>query len=140
MRISAFCHFYGQKSECDVIFMDSTRLLVIQNSAIRNMISTTCKMHHAHIVMQNIIIFSFLITGRSRHHAKIITFFLGAQRCDTIVFTHLVYVTKPFTARSQLFKTAFGVIPRCFACCAACQSVNRQHFALSIVMILSNQT
>ena len=41
------------------------------------------------------------VTGRSSHHAKIITFFLGVQRYDTIVFTHLLYVTKLFTARSE---------------------------------------
>ena len=35
------------------------------------------------------------------------TFFLGIQRCDTIVFTHLVYVTKLFTARSELFRNCF---------------------------------
>ena len=53
-----------------------------------------------------------ILTGRCRHNAKIITFFLGVQRCDTIVFTHLVYVTKLFTARSELFTN-------CFCCCTA---------------------
>ena len=59
--ISTFCHFYNQKRECDVIFMNNTRLEVIKNFAIRNVKSTSCKMHHSHIMIQNNIIFFFLI-------------------------------------------------------------------------------
>ena len=60
-RISTFCNFYNQKREYDVIFMDNTRLHMIKNSVIRNVRSTSCKMHHSHVVIQNNIIFSFLI-------------------------------------------------------------------------------
>ena len=61
MQIPTFCYFYDQKREYDVIFMDSTRLHVMKNPAIRNVISTSCEMHHSNIVIQNDIIFSFLI-------------------------------------------------------------------------------
>ena len=61
MGISTFCYFYDQKREYNVIFMDTTRLYVVKNSGIRNVISTTCKMRHSNIVTQNSIIFSFLI-------------------------------------------------------------------------------
>ena len=62
MRIPTFCRFYDQKREYDVVFMDSTytRLHVINNYAIRNVLSS-CKMHHLHIVIQTIIIVSFVI-------------------------------------------------------------------------------
>ena len=58
---SILCHFYDQKKEYDVIFINNTGLHVMKNPAIRNVISTGCKMHHSYIVMQNNIIFSFLI-------------------------------------------------------------------------------
>ena len=66
MRISTSCHFDDQKREYDVIFMHSTRLYAIKNSASRIVISTICKMHHYHIVIQNNIIFSFLIIKVTR--------------------------------------------------------------------------
>ena len=61
MWISTFCEFDDQKREYDVIFMDSSRLHVIVFCAFTNLKSTSCKMHHPHIVTQNNIIFSFLI-------------------------------------------------------------------------------
>ena len=64
MEISTLCHFHDQKREYDAIFMDSTRMTrlhVNKNSTILNVASTTCKMHHLHIVIQNTIILSFLI-------------------------------------------------------------------------------
>ena len=61
MELPTFCYFYDQKREYDAIFVYSLRLHVNKNSAIQNVTSTNCKMHHSHIVIQNSIIFSFLI-------------------------------------------------------------------------------
>ena len=52
MQVSTFGHFHDQKREYDVIFMHSTRLHVNTNYGIRNVISSSCEMHHANIVLK----------------------------------------------------------------------------------------
>ena len=97
MQISTFCDFYDQKREHDVFFMNSTRLHVIKNSAIRNVISTICKMHHLHIVHQNNIIFSFLIIKLTKcwnSHVDALNndkykFLVKLQQLETQIVKHL---------------------------------------------------
>ena len=62
MKISTFCHFCHQKGKVDIILMYNKGLHVIVLSAFMNLKSTSCKTHHLHIVHQNNINFSFLMT------------------------------------------------------------------------------
>ena len=67
MQISTFCHFYAQKKEHDVILMYNTALYVI---VFCNLKSTSCQTHLSHIMYQNNIKFSFLMTNDTLNNNK----------------------------------------------------------------------
>ena len=77
--------------------------------------------------------------GRCRHNAKIIAFFLGVQRCDTLYSRTLFMSLNCLLQGLSFLQTVFAVVPHCFACFVAYQDVNGYDFGLSVVMILLNQ-